>query len=172
MSNTFLISDHHFSQLSIITFKRDDGSKLRDFNSIKEMNDHMISAWNSVISNNDKVYYLGDLCNNAHTLDEVMPQLNGRRKILIKGNHDTLKVSQYIKYFDDIRAYHVLDKLVLSHVPVHPESLSRYRGQIHGHTHFRNVKFPNGETDPRYFNVSVENLNYIPVSFDFIRSKF
>jgi len=163
MSKTFLISDTHFNHNNILTFKREDGTPLRTFSSIEEMNETMVDRWNKTVGKNDKVYHLGDVAfKNASSL-EILSRLNGD-KILIKGNHDTLKPSIYLKHFRDIRAYWVLDKLVLAHIPIHPDSLSRWRGQIHGHTHDRRLD------DKRYYNVCVENTEYTPVDFEQIRS--
>jgi calcineurin-like phosphoesterase family protein len=132
---------------------------------MQEMMFIMVDNWNSVVKPNDKVYHLGDTAfKNAGSL-QVFAQLNGD-KVLIKGNHDILKPSAYLQYFRDIRAYHVLDKILLAHIPVHPDSLARWKGQVHGHTHNNCLK------DKRYYNVSVENINYTPVPFDTIRKYF
>lgn len=164
--NIFLISDTHFNHANIITFKNSDGTPLRPFSSIEEMNETLIDNWNRVVGKSDKVYHLGDVAfKNAASLDSVFPRLNGD-KVLIKGNHDILKPSVYLKYFRDIRAYHQLDKLLLAHVPIHPASLDRWRGQIHGHLHNNVVN------DRKYFNVSVERINYTPISFEQIREYF
>lgn len=164
--NTWIISDTHFSHKSILSFKRSDGSPLRDFKHVDEMDQYMIDQWNSVVHPDDKVYHLGDvaMCN-ITKLTEIFSHLPGR-KVLIKGNHDTLKLSQYAYLFSDVRAYHVLDGLLLAHIPVHPESLSRWKGQIHGHLHYNKVK------DPRYFNVSVECINYTPINFEEIKKYY
>lgn len=160
----FLISDHHFSHNNILTFKRNDGSPLRDFPSVSIMNEYMIQKWNDVVKPGDKVYHLGDVTFSNRFLP-IMDNLHGE-KVLIKGNHDNLKISQYMQYFKDVRAYHVLDKIVLAHVPIHPESLQRWKGQVHGHTHANNL------IDPKYVNVSVENVDYTPVDFEQIREYF
>lgn len=162
---TFLISDTHFGHGNILTFLNPDGTKVRDFSSVEEMNETMIENWNKVIGLNDKVYHLGDVLFTKKWLDLIMPRLNGV-KILIKGNHDNLKLSQYAQYFKDVRAYLVLDKFALSHIPVHPESITRWKGNIHGHLH-NNIL-----ADPRYINVSVERINYTPINFEEIREHF
>lgn len=164
MSKIFLISDHHFGHENILTFLRKDGSRLRDFPTMKIMNEYMIHCWNEVVKPEDKVYHLGDVTFSNRFLP-IMENLHGT-KVLIKGNHDNLKISQYAQYFKDIRAYHVLDRIVLAHVPIHPDSLARWKGQVHGHTHANNLE------DERYFNVSVENVNYTPVAFEQIREYF
>lgn len=161
---TFLISDTHFGHENILSFLQKDGTKLREFNSSIEMNEYMVEKWNSTVSSQDKVYHLGDVCFKNRYL-EILNKLNGK-KVLIKGNHDNLKPNKYLEYFYDIRSYNVLDKILLAHIPIHPDSLSRWKGQVHGHTHSYNLP------DKKYFNVSVENINYTPVDFEFIREYF
>ncbi len=163
--NTFLISDTHFNHANILTFTRQDGTPLRPFSSMEEMLSEITDRWNSIVKPGDKVYHLGDVAfKNASSL-KIFSSLNGT-KVLIKGNHDILKPNTYLEYFKDIRAYHVLDKILLAHIPIHPDSLSRWKGQVHGHTH--NNCLP----DKRYYNVSVENINYTPVPFEVIRNYF
>ncbi|MGA1873758.1 MAG: hypothetical protein ACMUHY_08805, partial [Thermoplasmatota archaeon] len=45
-------------------------------------------------------------------------------KVLIKGNHDIFKLTDYTKYFRDIRGYHVMNGLILSHIPISKDSLA------------------------------------------------
>ena len=166
MSRTFLISDTHFGHHNILSFKRKDGTPLRPYNSIVDHDEEMIHNWNKTVSTQDKVYHLGDVGFLSFTkLALVLDRLNGT-KVLIKGNHDHFKVSQYQQYFKDIRAYHILDKFILSHIPIHPESLSRWKANIHGHVH------ANTYPDERYINVSVEAINYTPVDFEAIRERY
>lgn len=172
MKNTFLISDHHFGHAGVCKFLRDDGSKLRAWNEdqVAEMNEFMVEAWNSVVGKNDKVYYLGDFCMKREHLS-FLPRLNGD-KVLIRGNHDIFKLEDYAKHFRDIRGTHKLEDFILSHYPIHPESIAHWAlCNIHGHTHYRNVLAADGSEDPHYFNVSVENINYIPITLDSIKEK-
>lgn len=163
--NIFLISDTHFFHHNILTFKKDDGSPLRPFSTLEEMHEVLVENWNKLVKPNDKIYHLGDTAFKNGSSLKIFDQLNGD-KVLIKGNHDNLKPQQYLQYFRDIRAYHVLDKILLAHIPIHPESLARWKGQVHGHTHYNNLK------DKRYFNVSVENTDYAPVPFEIARMYF
>ena len=166
MSETFLISDTHFGHNNILTFKKQDGSLLRSFNNIWEHDEFLIEKWNSVVKQQDKVYHLGDLGFKTFTyLSTILSRLNGT-KVLIKGNHDNFKLSQYAQFFKDIRATHTLDKLILSHIPIHPYSLDRWQGNLHGHLHSNKID------DPRYMNLCVEQINYTPVSFDTIRKHY
>jgi len=166
--NTFFISDHHFGHANVLTFKRSDGSPLRSFSHVDEMNEHMVERWNSVVKSTDKVYHLGDIALN-HKYLYFLDRCNGE-KVLIKGNHDTGKISQYMPYFKDIRGSHQFDGVLLTHIPVHPASLARWGLNIHGHLHSNVVtQEPWDKPDPRYFNVSVERLNYTPISYDEIK---
>lgn len=163
---TFIIADTHFGHPNIIKFLRKDGSLLRDFPSITEHDEYLIQQWNKTVSPQDKVYHLGDVgFTNFTKLSAILSRLNGT-KVLIKGNHDNFKMSQYAQHFKDVRAYHVLDKFILSHIPIHPESISRWQANIHGHVHNNSLE------DPRYYNVSVENTNYTPLDFEYIRSYY
>jgi calcineurin-like phosphoesterase family protein len=147
-------------------FKRKDGTPLRDFPSIQEHDETLIQRWNSVVGVDDKVYHLGDVgFKNSTALAQILQRLNGT-KVLIRGNHDNLKLSLYAQYFKDVRSGHVLDQILLAHIPIHPDSLGRWKGQVHGHTHANNLP------DKRYMNVSVENINYTPIDFEEVREYF
>jgi calcineurin-like phosphoesterase family protein len=166
MPKTFLVSDHHFGHAkTILDFKRSDGSPLRDFPSAEAMNEFMVARHNAVVSPDDKVYFLGDVAM-AHKNLHYLGRMNGR-KVLIKGNHDVAKPDHYTPYFYDVRATHTIAGLILSHIPLHPQSLYRWKANVHGHLHDRVVLDANGRwPDPRYINVSVEQLDYTPISLD------
>lgn len=165
MSNIFLISDTHFGHGNILTFLKQDGTLLRSgFKDIKDHDLELIKRWNSVVGKSDKVYHLGDVgFANFPYLKEIFDNLNGE-KVLIKGNHDRFKLSQYAQIFKDIRATHPLDKFVLSHVPLHPISFDRWGGNIHGHLHGHKID------DSRYVNVCVEHIDYTPIPFEDVRT--
>jgi calcineurin-like phosphoesterase family protein len=170
MSNTFLISDTHFGYANILTFKDAEGNLLRPFSSVEEMDETMVHNWNKVVTPSDKVYHLGDVAMHKKYLP-ILARLNGT-KVLIKGNHDQDKASVYLQYFKDIRASHQLDKYILTHIPIHPNSLSRWKANIHGHLHSNVVTLPESSrcagvfADPRYYCVSVERIGYTPIAFE------
>ena len=171
MPANFLVSDKHFGHAGVCRFLREDGTKLRPWDNPDEMDEEMVKRWNETVRPNDKVYHLGDVVINRKAL-KTLGRLNGE-KVLIKGNHDIFKLSDYLPYFKDIRGYHVMNGMILSHVPVHPESIARFGTNIHGHLHANRVKmkvqFPHKETeiiDPRYFNVSVEQIDFTPILFE------
>lgn len=164
MPSVYLTADTHFGHWGVCRFLRDDGSKLRPWDTPDEMDDYMITAWNETVKPNDKVYHLGDVVINRKKL-AVIDKLHGD-KVLIKGNHDIFKLTDYVPRFRDIRAYHVMNKFILSHVPVHPDSKGRFTGNIHGHLHARQLK------DPWYKCVSVEHTDYRPILFEQVMKWF
>lgn len=164
MANIFLISDTHFGHAGVCRFTHEDtGIKIRPWTDPNEMDEDMVKMWNEVVKPNDKVYHLGDVVINRKSL-QIMERLNGD-KVLIRGNHDIFKLEDYTKYFRDIRGYHVMDNMIMSHIPVHPDSKGRFRANIHGHLHSRNLD------DPFYINVSVEQIGFKPIAFEEIRQR-
>jgi calcineurin-like phosphoesterase family protein len=170
MANIFFASDHHFGHANILEFKRTDGTPLRDFASVEHMHEHIIQQHNSVVRANDKVYFLGDvvMSRKASAL-EILARLNGE-KVLVKGNHDQCSAEAYLKYFKDIRGSHQFDGVIMTHIPIHSESLARWGINIHGHLHYQVVRMPLSQIpDRRYFNVSMERINYTPISLEEIK---
>lgn len=167
MSKVFVISDSHFSHKNILSFK--DGVKpLRPFGTMEEMDEHMVKKWNSVVETEDTVYHLGDVVF-AQTGFNYLRRLNGK-KILLMGNHERHKLSKYLEHFEDIRAYKEFNDMILCHIPVHPSQMERYTACVHGHLHSDSVKIQKHDIiDPRYFCVSVEQINYTPILLSEVR---
>jgi calcineurin-like phosphoesterase family protein len=163
MPAVFLVSDTHFGHAGVCKFTRDDGTKLRPWDNPDEMDEEMIKRWNETVRPNDKVYHLGDVVINRKAL-KTLSRLNGD-KVLIKGNHDIFRLEEYTEYFRDVRGYHVMNGMILSHIPVHEESLGRFGTNIHGHLHYNRVK-KDEVIDPRYHCVCVEHTDYRPILFE------
>jgi calcineurin-like phosphoesterase family protein len=175
MPATFLVSDTHFGHVGVCKFTHpDDPSvKLRPWDTPEEMDEEMIRRWNDRVRPNDKVYHLGDVVINRKALP-TLARLNGD-KVLIRGNHDIFRDTEYREYFRELRAYHVLNGMILSHIPVHEASLGRFGVNIHGHLHATRVKKAWGvaartgevlygsQLDVRYHCVCVEQTDFAPI---------
>ena len=168
MTNTFLVADPHFGHAGVCRFTDYSGNKIRPWTCPDEMDEALVANWNSVVKPSDRVYVLGDVVINRRCLPTI-GRCNGR-KVLVKGNHDIFKAHEYLQYFDDIRSSHIVSNMVLSHIPIHEDSLSRWPVNIHGHLH-TNVVMKNGQPDPRYFCVSVEQINFTPISLNQVLAK-
>ena len=171
MPSVFLVSDTHFGHAGVCRFVRNDGvTKLRPWDTAEEMDEFMVKAWNERVKPTDKVYHLGDVVINRKALG-IMRRLNGD-KVLIRGNHDIFKDTDYREHFRELRAYHVMNGMILSHIPIHSESLGRFGVNIHGHTHANRVMMPgfNGKitdiVDVRYHCVCVEQTDFAPILFE------
>lgn len=184
MAATWLIADPHYSHSGVCRFMRSDGiTKLRPWDNPDEMDEELVKRFNERVRPGDKCYFLGDVVMNRRGL-KVLERLNCKNLVLIKGNHDIFSLEEYTPYFRDIRGYHVLNGMILSHVPIHPESLARFGGNIHGHLHANRVMKPCGvdvhsgeilysnEIDPRYLCVSVEHTDFAPILFEDALKRF
>ena len=176
MPAVFLTSDTHFGHTGVCRFTNSDGSKMRPWTDPDEMDEEMVKRWNETVRPKDKVYHLGDVVINRKAL-KIMSRLNGD-KVLIRGNHDIFRDDEYRQYFRELRAYHVMNGMILSHIPIHSESLGRFGTNIHGHLHANRVR-KEVETlhefgvrgsrhyiDVRYHCVCVEQTDYRPILFE------
>lgn len=178
MPSVFLVSDTHFGHAGVCRFTHPDDPevKLRPWTDPDEMDDEMVRRWNDRVRHNDKVYHLGDVVINRKAL-KTLHRLNGD-KVLIRGNHDIFPDVEYREYFRELRAYHVMNGMILSHIPLHEASLGRFGVNIHGHLHASRVKKVRGydvktgtmlysdEIDPRYHCVCVEQTDFTPILFE------
>ena len=58
----------------------------------------------------------------------------------------------------------------MSHVPVHPSQLDRWKLNVHGHLHAETVML--GDIpDSRYYNVSMEAIDFTPVHLSVITNE-
>ena len=164
MPAVFLTSDTHFGHTGVCRFTRNDGvTKLRPWTDPDEMDEEMVKRWNETVRPNDKVYHLGDVVINRKAL-KIMHRLNGD-KVLIRGNHDIFRDDDYREHFRELRAYHVMNGMILSHIPLHTDSLGRFGTNIHGHLHANRVMLDKN-IDPRYHCVCVEQTDYRPILFE------
>jgi len=154
MNEIRFISDPHFGHRNIAI--------KRGFKDAGEMNEYIISQWNSVVRKRDVVYILGDITMERASYYHLLNRLNGFKKVIL-GNHDrpqdVIKLLNYVNSVASIKYFNgkELGKFILTHVPIHPSEFNdRSKINIHGHVHEKTLD------DKRYINVSAENIDYIP----------
>ena len=126
MTKTWVLADTHFGHQGVCNFTQSDGvTPLRPWNDSAEMDGKLISNWNEVVDDQDRVYLLGDVAMNKKAL-WPLKVLKGR-KVLVRGNHDVEKLSVYSELFDDVRACVVKKGFIMTHIPIHEASLSRWQ---------------------------------------------
>jgi calcineurin-like phosphoesterase family protein/2'-5' RNA ligase len=160
----FITSDLHLGHANIIKYCD------RPFKDVYDMNRTLIYNWNSTISKNDVVYFLGDLVygRNSST-DDWLHKLNGKITF-IKGNHDKSNsvemLDHFIVEFDGIKFY-------LTHNPANvPETWNGWviHGHVHNNSHDYDMKqrYPYINYNKKTVNVSVELTNYNPLKLSTI----
>lgn len=166
MSKIWFTSDLHFCHNKPFVYEP------RGFSSIEEMNETIVSNFNSLVGEDDDVYILGDLMliDNQKGM-EYINKLNGNLHIIL-GNHDgnsRIELYKECKKIKDIQYSYLIKyrkyQFYLSHYPV---CLGNYDMQmskmwcLHGHTHFKE-KF--GEVDKNY-NVALDAHNCFPIEIE------
>lgn len=176
MRKVWVYSDPHFYHTNIVKFTNFDGTKVRPWDDASVMTEEMIQWYNEVVNDEDRVYILGDVAFSAQTMYRSASRLKGR-KVLVPGNHDPNKMRKYIDLFDDIRGYVVKKGFIMSHIPIHEQSLSRWKLNIHGHLHNNQVMVDEQYAsckpypDDRYYCACVERTNFRPILLDQILSE-
>lgn len=160
MQSTFMISDMHFGHKNIMLYEN------RPFNDVEEMDNSIIQNWNKVVGKNDKVFVLGDVSfYNKEKTAQIIKSLNGY-KTLILGNHDEERSLMWWREtgFEEVYRYPIVFEkfYILSHEPLYLSRNMPY-ANIHGHIH--HLKYD----DKQFFNVSVECIDYTPISFEKIK---
>lgn len=167
MVERFVISDTHFTHHNILTFKNYDGSPVRQFSSVEEMDETIIDNWNKVVKPGDVIYHLGDIAINKKYI-HLIGRCNGSKR-LIMGNHDIFDMNYYTPFFTKIMAMRIFPgKCIMTHVPIHSDCIGRFKINIHGHTHCNFILNDDGQKSFFHKNVCVEVVNYTPVALDSI----
>jgi calcineurin-like phosphoesterase family protein len=110
------------------------------------------------------------------------PKFHGSKRLIV-GNHDDIKFLSSGGFFSKVQMWRVFaeHKLLLTHVPVHPDNLKVYLVEseyqegdigtvqkqflnVHGHIH------QNASPPGPYFNASAEALNYYPIHIETLAS--
>ena len=88
------------------------------------MNEYIINKWNSIVTENDVVYHLGDVgFVSTEELKQLVERLNGT-KILIRGNHDYkrgLNGWKEVGFSEVYKKKLILENLILTHEPIEVE---------------------------------------------------
>lgn len=175
-------SDSHFDHANIIKYSG------RPFKDVEEMNECLIARWNEVVRPSDHIWHLGDLTMHRQIGQikyRILDRLNGHKRLLL-GNHDMDSVEHYLEWFEKIKASHVHDNILFTHIPVHPSSLGRFVANVHGHCHdqpdYKPVerqvfKFNGGPVKEAvsrmvpYLNICVERTHYRPISLSEVKER-
>jgi calcineurin-like phosphoesterase family protein len=171
MSNVRMIGCLHLGHTSV--------AKYRGWDNAEEQDAYLIKQWNKVVNKKDTTYIIGDITMEKKLDYYKLDMLNGR-KIVVGGNHDLHKHSKQLMLYVDGMAGAVDYKgFILTHVPIHPNEVQFYRGNIHAHIHHLNRleevvvndRYDDEGSKPaptlhKYFNVDAHLLDYTPISIE------
>lgn len=158
---TFFTSDLHFFHNNVIDFCK------RPFGSVDHMNHTLIANWNSVVSEEDHVWFLGDFSFGKYDeTEDVLAQLKGIKHLIVgnhdrKGRADKLFNRDWSNFFVDSHDYFRLkvdeQKFVLCHFPF----ASWERGYINLHGHLHSLKGYKNKF--KQYDVGVDANDYTPI---------
>lgn len=170
---TYISSDHHFLHEKVLEYVP---TRPRNHNTVI-FNNH-----NSVVTNDDDWICLGDVSagvgkveNGKEKLKKILQNLNGRNKILIRGNHDHYKDDWYLEAgFTKVMNYFIQDGIMFCHYALEENeytgAFERRLKEIyhennchtlyHGHTHQRIVP---DEPGIKRINCCLDSNNYVPI---------
>ena len=152
-ARVFVISDPHFGHENMAI--------KRGFSSSKEHDEHIVHKWNSVVNKKDTVWILGDITM-VKANYEILDRLKGIKKVVL-GNHDMPQhVEKLLKHVNKVAGMVNLKGFALTHCPIHPCEIERFRKNIHGHIHELHI------LDDRYVNVCCEVVDYTPILLESI----
>lgn len=166
MSQVFFVSDLHLGHKNICKYRK-------EFTSQKEHDSTIVNNILKCAGKRNHLWMLGDCFFTKESLTHLYLFKQSFDKVhWILGNHDTDRPESKENVFlaanrgwvDGIYSMAKINRFWLSHAPIHTDEL-RGRMNIHGHTHYHNID------DDRYINVSMEQIDYKPISLQNILTK-
>ncbi len=170
----YYISDTHFNDERVAALCG------RPFKSIQEHDQALVNNWNKKVTNNDIVYFVGDICTNFFPgVIDLLKSLNGE-KYLVVGNHDMDAIEEYKSsgIFKKVEYIMIIKDqgrdVILSHQPLMDwDTVIRGSYLIYGHIHNKTIK--NGieyqqikdyYKNKKAYNAGVDVTNFEPVTLD------
>lgn len=158
----FFVADTHFGDAPFV--------KSRGMSSVGEMDDVLVTSWNSVVGDADTVFILGDFAGDSSRMDEYLRLLKGQKHLII-GNHDNYRDAKQSQELISIEFYREVlfarQTVILLHYPIRTwSSMGQGAWHLHGHTHGSlalNRSLPRADVgvDSGYFDVPFGT----PISF-------
>lgn len=166
----YFSSDLHFNHNKEFLYKP------RGFDSVDAMNITIVNNWNSIVTDEDDVYILGDLMLGDNELGiSLLKMLNGKLHIIL-GNHDTEPRIELYKNLKNVVEICYATQLkykkayfFLCHYPVITANFddqlawTKHLINLFGHTHQQHIFY---NDNPYMYNVGLDAHNNYPVSIE------
>ena len=167
----YITSDLHFCH------ERDFIYKPRGYKTVNGMNKGIVKNWNSIITNDDEVYLLGDIMlNNNEEGLKYFKKLKGKIHIIL-GNHDTINRKDLFLSLDNVVSveYATIIKykkwhFYLSHYPTITTNQKKTKKSLTlwnlcGHYHTKD-KFDDMKRGWPCYHIELDAHNNKPVSIE------
>ena len=169
----YYIADTHFGHDNIRRLSN------RPFSTVEEMDKTIIDNWNSVVTDEDDVYILGDFTFKGENPESYLVKLKGRKHLII-GNHDNVILrnrncrNYFVEIVDMKMIYDGKTQICLCHYPL-VEWNGYYRNVLHfyGHVHntYHNETTRYARDMKNAYNVGVDVIGFKPCTLNEIISQ-
>lgn len=170
-------SDFHFCHTNVIKYDK------RPFESVEEMNETLINNWNSKVSDNDVVFYLGDLSfdRNGNDTQRILKELKGKIHFIL-GNHDDERDIRKLNRFETISDYVNLSindsdiprkkqGIMMMHYPILSWDKAHHGDwHLHGHCHQSLVTHNPEYYERKVLDMGCNGWDYAPVHYNEIKT--
>lgn len=158
-------------------------AKARGFVDSEHHDTYLINQWNSVVRKKDLVWILGDITMEKPSYYPLLNELMGRKKVVL-GNHDLPQhTRELLNYVETVAGATDYQGFMLTHIPIHPNEVHFWRGNIHAHIHeneLHEVEIMNRYNDigskieptkDKYHCVDAAKLNFTPKTIEQLLAK-
>jgi calcineurin-like phosphoesterase family protein len=119
----WITSDWHYAHANILKYCN------RPFKDVEEMNDTLLKNYNSVVSDDDIVFFLGDIAFGESNVKSVLSRMKGTIHYVV-GNHD-------LKYLDIIKTRaETINDLIDVEISGQPITMCHYAMRVWHKSHF------------------------------------
>jgi len=161
--NIWFTSDWHINHAKIIDYCN------RPFEEVEEMDESIMENFDSLVSKNDIVFFLGDIAFGEDMAKHILNLITKKAEVhFILGNHDMRYINTISSVANSVNT--LLDiqiddqPITLCHYPMRTWHKSHFDSiQLFGHVHGRLQ--PKG----KQWDVGVDNNRFLPVSYETIK---
>lgn len=173
--NIWFTSDFHLNHFNIIRYTN------RPFKTLEEMNNTIIKNFNERIKEDDLVFFLGDFIFKSGTgrgegepdkAQKFRNQLKCKNIVFLEGNHDKKGKNSLKTPIQNIVIKYGGKRIFLVHNPEFVDV--KYDFCICGHVHdkWKFKRFRRGESLIDCCNVSIEQWDYYPITWNEINQQY
>lgn len=147
--NVYFVSDTHFNHQKLCRGYPVHFDRTRTYETVEEMNEDIVSKWNSMVTEEDMVIFLGDFAYGrpfnriAEIAKSYYERLKSKGMIWVRGNHDDILGGQFENLLPNLKFTYNGEVYLCQHEPYseNPTFLMQNPDAtvlVHGHTHLSN----------------------------------